>query len=176
MKSGVKWIGLGAAAVLLATSMPAMARPRYGYHHYPVRAYPVYGYGHYGRGYRHDGFDFGDFLLGAVVAGGIAAVVANSQDRDGRPDRGRVAPPPDEDHDAAADACSAAVERQAGRYSGDARVTDVDVVSRDGDGWRVEGVVQTGDDRSYRDSRRFQCGVRYGQVDFVQLGDELAVR
>lgn len=169
MRAGVKWIGAATAAALLATAMPAEARPRYGYHP------PGYGYG-YGHGRRHhrDGFDFGDFLLGAVVAGGIVAAVASARDRDGRPRGDRASSPPrDGEQDAAADACADAAERQAG---GDARVTDVRSVSRDGDGWRVEGTVTTGGDSSYRDDRGFQCGVRYGRVDFVQLGDRLAVR
>lgn len=173
MRMGVRWIGLGTAVALLATSMPAMARPRYGYHP-PAFGY---GYGQYGRGYRRDRFDFGDFLLGAVLAGGVVAAVSSARNRDGRPSTERSGSRvPDRDQEAATDACAVAVERQAGRYAADARVTDVDTVSRDGEGWRVEGVVATGEDRSYRDSRRFQCGVRYGQVDFVQLGDELAVR
>lgn len=173
MRTGVTWIGAATAAALLATSMPATARPRYGY--YP----PGYGHGwhgDYGRRRHRDGFDFGDFLLGAVVAGGIVAAVASARkDKNGRPRDDRASAPPrlDGEQNAAADACADAAERQAG---GDARVTDVRSVSRDGDGWRVEGTIASGDDRSYRDERGFQCGVRYGRVDFVQIGDELAVR
>lgn len=182
----VKWIGLGTAAALLATSMPAMARPRYGY---PGYGQPGYGHGYPGYGYRRhhgDGFDFGDFLLGAVIAGGIAAVATGAMKnatRPGRDDRTGTGSDPRRDgrgatgeQGEAADACAAAAERQASRYASDARVTDISRVSRDGDGWRVEGVVSTGDERSYRDQRNFQCGVRYGAVDFVQLGDELAIR
>lgn len=168
-----RWVGIGTAAALLATSMPAMARPRYGYHS------PAFGngYGHYGRRYHRNRFDFGDFLLGAVIAGGVVAAVSSARDRDRRPREDRADSRAfDHDQEAAADACASAVERQASRNSDDARVTDVDRVNRDGEGWRVEGVVATGDERSYGDTRRFQCGVRYGQVDFVQLGDELAVR
>ncbi|AGH49519.1 hypothetical protein G432_08970 [Sphingomonas sp. MM-1] len=176
-------IGLGVAAAMLATSMPAMARPGHGW------GYPRPGYGH-GGGYRHhrgNGFDFGDFLLGAVVAGGIAAVATNGfgtrdsnrddGDADWNGDRGRGQADDRADtaaQDEAADACAAAAERQAGRISTDARVTDISRVSRDGEGWQVQGVVETGP--AAADRRSFLCGARAGQVDFVQLGNELAIR
>ena len=44
------------------------------------------------------------------------------------------------------------------------RVTGIDSVGREGDGWRVEGTVDAG-----RGDRGFSCGTRYGRVDYVQL-------
>lgn len=172
-----KWMATGVAAALLATSMPAMARPGYGW----SGGWSGPGYGHgWGGGYRHrdrDRFDFGDFLLGAVIIGGIAAVAADASNRKGRPrQNGADGNRADDDQNRAVDVCSAAAESQASRYSNKARVTDISLVRRDGDGWRVEGMVASGDGRDYRDDRSFQCGVRYGRVDFLQLGDQTAFR
>lgn len=177
MAMATKWMGLSVAAALLVTSMPAMARPGHGWGGGWGR--PSYGHG-WGGGYRYghrSGPDFGDFLLGAVIVGGIAAVAANASNRNSGPrvDRGYDSRA-DGDQDRAADACAAAAENQASRYSSDSRVTDISLVSRDGDGWRVEGTLASGDGRDYRDNRRFQCGVRYGRVDFLQLGDQTAFR
>ena len=171
-------MGLGVAVALLATSMPAMARPGYGW----GGGWNGPGYGHgWGGGhrYRHrGGLDFGDFLLGAVIIGGIAAVAADASNRgsSSRRDGAYGNRGDDADQNGAVDACAAAAERQASRYSSDARVTDISMVSRDGDGWRVEGTVASDDGRDYRDSRSFQCGVRHGRVDFLQLGDQTAFR
>ena len=66
------------------------------------------------------------------------------------------------DMEAAINACSDAAERQAGR---DARVSAIESVVRDGDGWRVEGILSNSEQGS------FLCGASEGRVDFVQLGD-----
>lgn len=58
--------------------------------------------------------------------------------------------------------CSNAAVQQAGR---DARVSDIQSVSRDGNGWRVEGGL------SNNQSQSFLCGSSNGRVDFVQIGD-----
>jgi hypothetical protein len=119
-----------------------------------------------------------------LVIGGIAAIASaaskNNRDRryeerdyrsqnqryddrradsryDNRNDRGIG------DMEAAINACSDAAERQAGR---DARVSAVQSVVRDGEGWRVEGEL------SNSDQRTFLCGASEGQVDFVQLGND----
>jgi hypothetical protein len=140
------------------------------------------------RGYRghrrhRDGISGGDLLAGILVIGGIAAIASaaskNSRDRryedrdyrsenqdyddrradtrdDSRYDRGSG------DMEAAINACSDAAERQAGR---DARVSAIESVVRDGDGWRVEGELSNSEQGS------FLCGATEGRVDFVQLGD-----
>jgi hypothetical protein len=141
------------------------------------------------RGHRHyrDRIDGGDILAGILVIGGIAAIASaaskNDRDRryedrdyptqnpryddrraddrrDSRYDRGTG------DMELAISACSDAAERQAGR---DARVSAIDSVVRDGEGWRIEGEL------SNSDRRTFVCGSSEGRVDFVQLdNDDLA--
>lgn len=140
------------------------------------------------RGYRghrrhRDGISGGDILAGILVIGGIAAIASaaskNNRDRryedrdyrsenqdyddrrtdardDSRYDRGTG------DMEAAINACSDAAERQAGR---DARVSAIESVVRDGEGWRVEGIL------SNSDQRTFLCGASEGRVDFVQIGN-----
>jgi hypothetical protein len=140
------------------------------------------------RGYRghrrhRDGISGGDLLAGILVIGGIAAIASaaskNSRDRryedrdyrsenqdydnrradtrdDSRYDRGSG------DMEAAINACSDAAERQAGR---DARVSAIESVVRDGDGWRVEGELSNSEQGS------FLCGSTEGRVDFVQIGN-----
>lgn len=152
------------------------------------RGYRGYrGYG-YGRGYRRhrNRVDAGDVLAGVLIIGGIAAIASaaskNNRNRraddrdyrndrrydnrqnnsryddrrsDSRSDRGTGA------MDVAINACSNAAERQAGN---DARVSEIQSVARDGNGWRVEGGL-TGSKQS-----NFLCGATDGRVDFVQLG------
>ena len=144
------------------------------------------------RGYRghrrhRDRIDGGDILAGILVIGGIAAIAsaASKNDRDRRADDrnyrynnprydDRRADPRTEsrydrgvgDIDSAINACTDAAERKAGR---DARVSAIESVVRDGDGWRVEGLLSNSDERT------FLCGARDGRVDFVQIGnDDLA--
>ncbi|WP_417621210.1 hypothetical protein [Parasphingorhabdus sp.] len=141
------------------------------------------------RGYRghrrhRDRIDGGDILAGILVIGGIAAIASaasNSNrdrrynDRDYRSKNSRYENQRYDDRrddrgydrgtgdmEAAINACSDAAERQAGR---DARVSVVQSVARDGDGWRVEGEL------SNSDQRTFLCGATQGRVDFVQIGD-----
>ena len=59
----------------------------------------------------------------------------------------------------AVEACSSAVERDG------ARVDEIRSVTREGEGWRVEGDVSGGRDDN------FTCGATNGEVDFVQFGD-----
>lgn len=56
--------------------------------------------------------------------------------------------------------CSRAAEQSAG---GNARVAEIRSVTRDGDGWRVEGSLSGGG------APGFSCGAKNGQVDFIQL-------
>lgn len=137
------------------------------------------------RGYRghrrhRDRIDGGDILAGILVIGGIAAIASaaskNSrdrryEDRDYRSDNQRYDDRRSDTRDdrgirgmeSAISACSNAAERQAGR---DARVSAIESVVRDGNGWRVEGEL------SNSDQLKFLCGATEGRVDFVQLGDE----
>ncbi|WP_156472108.1 hypothetical protein [Sphingorhabdus sp. M41] len=145
------------------------------------------GWGGY-RGYRghrrhRDRIDGGDILAGILVIGGIAAIASAAsknnrdrryEDRDYRSDNPRYddwrANPREDsrydrgtgDMESAINACSDAAERQAGR---DARVSAIESVVRDGEGWRVEGAL------SNSDQRTFLCGAREGRVDFVQIGN-----
>ncbi len=126
------------------------------------------------RDYRHyrDRTDVGDVIAGVLILGGIAAVIdaaSNSERRD-RGDRYERNSPPrypeqrynDSDEiNAAADRCAYAAEQRAG---GDARVETISSVVRDGNGWRVEGMVA-----NYGGGENFQCGVTNGRVDYIQL-------
>lgn len=170
------------AALLVTSATPAMARPGHGWDRpgygngYRYGQRPRWGYGRGGGYYRRgDGIDFGDVVLGAIIAGGLyAAVTAAQKDKAGdkvysgdpRPqklDADRKA------EDQAADLCADAAEREAAKAGRDESVEQISDVARDGDGWRVEGRLE---DRSrYQDGRPFVCGVRFGKVDFVQLGD-----
>jgi len=131
---------------------------------------PASARGYWGGGYGHHhggGDTFGNILLGGVLVGGAVAIAsAAKNNRDTRPvyqsngnadlrDAG-------EDARQVASMCSDAVENMAR-----SRVATVDSVGRDGDGWRVEGVVQ-----AERGDRHFSCGARDGNVDFVQLDDK----
>lgn len=140
------------------------------------------------RGYRgnrrhRSGIDGGDVLAGILVIGGIAAIASAAsknnrdrryEDRDYRNDAPRYddrrADPRQDsrydrgtgDMESAINACSDAAERQAGR---DARVSAIESVVRDGQGWRVEGELSNSDERT------FLCGASEGRVDFVQIGN-----
>ncbi|MEH6791441.1 hypothetical protein [Parasphingorhabdus sp.] len=134
------------------------------------------------RGYRRhrDGISGGDVLAGILVIGGIAAIASAAskndrnrryEDRDARPDDRRYDDRYNDrrdsnydrgtgDMESAIRVCSDAAERQAG---GNARVSEVDSVIRDGAGWRVEGALENSEQRT------FLCGASDGRVDFVQL-------
>lgn len=114
------------------------------------------------RGWRHRrGLDGGDLLAGALIIGGIA-VIASAANNDRR--RYRDLPPPfpaDDDARFAMDRCGEAAALQAGRG---ARVERIDGVARDGNGWRVDGVVGSRDGFD-----PFICGVTNGRIDYVQF-------
>ena len=145
-----------ALALVAGASAPAAARPYWG------------GYGHH-RG--HGGDAFGNILLGAVIAGGAIAVASSAGKNKGVASRGG-ADQRDDLRDAGDDArevssiCTGAVENMA-----HGPVSSVDSVGRDGDGWRVDGVV-----RGERGDREFLCDVREGLVESVQLRERLAAR
>ena len=145
---------LGTAALLTVSAAPAQAR---GWH----------GYGHR----HHDRVDAGDVLTGIGILAGIAIIAsaASKSDRQDRAPEPRSYPsyPEDDggyqssrsgggDVSSAVQSCSAEVERRA-----DATVSEIGSVTRDGDGWRVEGTLDTG--------RTFTCGATDGRTDYVQL-------
>jgi hypothetical protein len=149
-----------------------------------------------GRGYRRHGHvDAGEVIAGAIILGGIIAVAsAASKDRRGddrryddrdyrdRDDQRSQEPRADERSEAsgrfdrgamdvAIESCANAAERRAGD---NARVDAITSVSRDGNGWRVEGTLDNR--RSGIAGEGFLCGTdSAGQVAFVQIGDDVAL-
>lgn len=145
---------LAVIAAFTMVASPAMARG--------------WGGSHWG-GHRHhrgNGIDGGDVLAGLLILGGIAAIASAADKADKRqndsdapypePDDRASAPrygdAPERDYqpgnggiDAAVDTCVQEVERA------DRRISSVDTVQRDGEGWRVEGQVGNG--------RDFACSV-----------------
>ncbi|MFC4291052.1 hypothetical protein ACFOWX_01340 [Sphingorhabdus arenilitoris] len=144
-----------------------------------------------GRYHRHrDRVDAGDVIAGIGILAGIAILAdaaskSKKRDRDDRnypQDYPRGYPqnyPQDNrqnfpqngteggygsgnDIGDAVEACSVAAESRAG---GNAQVEQISSVTRDGDGWRVEG------DLSGARVSSFSCGVTGGQVDFIQFND-----
>ncbi len=67
---------------------------------------------------------------------------------------------------AAVDACARAAEQKAGN---NARVGEIDSVTREGSGWQVLGTLSDGD-RSDGD-RKFNCATSNGVVDTIRLDD-----
>jgi hypothetical protein len=157
--------GTVAAAMLVGAASPALARPRY---------YGGHGWGHHY--HRGGGSTFGA-LLGGLVIGGAAVAIASSVDRnnDRHYDAEYTAPPPPpppppavpsriaDTQGQAVDICSREAE---GQRSPNAQVNDITRVTREGDGWRVEGVIDTGNTRydGYREIGSFSCSIAYGEV------------
>lgn len=166
-----KTLGSAAIVMLLATSAtPGFARPGPGWG----------GWGGYGRHWHHhDGDGFGNFLLGAIVAGGIVAVASSAVrankdrgndvaagGRDGRSptDRRNWT---DAENDAA-NVCADGAEAFSSRRGIDARVDDIDYIDRDGEGYRIEGRLESG--------QGFNCGVRNNELTYIQFEDRVAFR
>ncbi len=151
MKSKLFRIGgaFATAATLSLSAAPALARSG-------VYIGSGWGWGGgWGHHRHHD--DLGDILAGVLIVGGIAAVASAAANAD----RNRHAPPyrypgapdarrganygdgrpewrPGGSIDAAVDRCVGEVER------GDAQVGEVERVNRDGDGWRIDGRLRSG--------------------------------
>lgn len=150
-------VAIAAMAMLSMTATPVLARD--------------WGWGGYGRHHRHhDRVDAGDVFAGLLILGGIAAVAsaASSADKakrerdyrypepDPRAESGRYGDSRDpraeegrgdlprgaSEMGGAVDACVAEIER------GDRQVESVDNVSRDPEGWRVDGRLGNGRDFS----------------------------
>jgi len=172
-----KALGSAAIAAILATSAtPALARPGHGWGN-------PYGWGGYGRHWRHRGHDddFGNFLLGAVIAGGIVAIASSAaKAKKNRDDNGvvyggdtrRDAPRPSRDwsdaENEAANICADGAEALASKRGVDTKVDDIDFVDRDSEGYRVEGRLEGG--------RSFNCGVRNGELTYIQFDNRVALR
>lgn len=176
---------LAAGAAVLATSMPAQARDR-------------------GR----DGIDAGDVIAGALIIGGIAAIASAASNNDRYDDRyrdrndSRYRPVYDNGYGytqngygsrRAVEQCVAAAQRDASRYGGWARITDVTKIDRIRGGYEIKGrlVVEQrgyrgggygrGWDRNNRwgnqydrygdgyDKGKFSCVTRYGGIQDVRL-------
>jgi hypothetical protein len=120
------------------------------------------------RRYRHhDNIDAGDVLTGIGILAGIAilADAASKSDKRDREEPRYEEPQGDrpvyQDNDlgTAVSACTDAAERSAGNG---ARVNEIRSVTREGNGWRVEGNLDNGG---------FTCATVDGQVDYVRIGD-----
>lgn len=169
------------AAMLAGSATPALARPGYGWGN-------PYGWGghgrHWGRG--HDD-DFGNILLGAVIAGGLFAIASSAakakKDRDNngvvyggdtsrpgpkRDDRQRESRNWSDAENEAANLCAESAEALASKRGIDAKVDDIDFIDRDSEGYRVEGRLEGG--------RSFNCGVRNGELTYIQFDNRVALR
>lgn len=165
------------AGAMLATSVtPAMAQGIPG--PFPGGGYGQAGWGNQWGGHRRHrdrGISAGDVIAGVAVIGVLAAIASaasksNNRTRDRGYDdgyRGNI-----NTEDQAADACAARVEQRLGN---EARVNSVDQVSRTRDGYEVRGTVETRDYRN-RDTQRFTCSVRYGEVEDVRIDNGYAYR
>ncbi len=175
---------MATAGAMLVTALPAEARPNYRRH--------------------HDGIDAGDVIAGALIIGGIAAVASAASSGNRYRDRDRWDDRNDRDYDgygyynngygsrAAVSQCVRAAQREASRYGGWARVTDVTRIERTRGGYEVRGRVVVEDrdpgrgygqgwDRNDRwgnrydrygtgyDKGSFSCSTRYGQIDDLDL-------
>ncbi len=116
--------------------------------------------------------DAGDVIVGVGLIAAIAAI-ANSADNNNRRERSepryddrreddrRDDRPAYQDNDlgTAVSACTDAAERSAGNG---ARVSEIRSVTRDGNGWRVEGDLS---------QDAFTCAATNGQIDYIRIND-----
>lgn len=177
-----KALGTTIIAAMLATSAaPALARPGYGWGN-------SHGWGGHGGRWRRDrDDDFGNFLLGAVIAGGIIAIASsaakaqrdgnngvvyggdgNRSDGGSRPDAPRESRNWTDAQNDAANVCADSAEALASKRGVEAKVDDIDFAERDGEGYRVEGRMDGG--------RSFSCGVRSGELTYIQFDSRVALR
>lgn len=155
--------GMLSAAALSLAATPAMARD--------------WGWGGgWGGRHHHDRVDAGDVITGILIIGGIAAIASaasNNNNKKRRYER-REEPYPDEryERDYSRDdrpqwqegsGINGAINRCMSEVSrGSNQSAEVDQVSRDGDGWRVEGRSSGGE---------FSCTIdRDGRIRNVNVG------
>jgi hypothetical protein len=176
-----------AAAVLATASSPAMAAPQIGAD-YSIASNSAPNlmdnsaeYRRWGR-HRHHRVSGDDILTGIGILAGIAIladVVSKDEQRNRRErhDDRRSNPRPDprnyppiasadlppvgDDIGVAVEACSKAAQDSAGT---DSRVEAIESVTRNGESWRVEGLL------AGKAATRFNCQVTNGRVDSVKLG------
>ena len=169
--------GLGAAGAMLVTGFaPAMAAPvpvGSGTADYSALADLAWDQGDeqaeqwrggWRRGWRgrNRGIDGGDILAGALILGGIAAVASAASNSSRNRNRVNDRYSYNDDVRSASDQCGAAAAAQSGFG---ARIERIDNVVRDGNGWRVEGLV--GSRNQGVDS--FTCGISFGRIDYVRF-------
>jgi hypothetical protein len=159
-------------AMLAATPMPIFAANMAK----PVQASATGGIvqqsadGHRRRWRHRDRVDAGDILTGIGILAGIAIIADAASDADKRErnddryenrDNSRNDRPvyQDDDLGTAVSSCTDAAERSVGNG---ARVNEIRSVTRDGDGWRVEGDLQ---------SDSFTCAATNGRVDYIRVND-----
>ena len=175
MKYSVKlMLSSGAAAMLAVTPLPAMAASmRTQSATYSTADVTQQSANGHRRHYRHrDRVDVGDVLTGIGILAGIAILAgaasgANNQsrneprydDRNDYPQQDRFVYQDDNAVGSAVSVCTDAAERSAGN---NARVSEIRSVTRDGNGWRVEG------DLNY-DS--FTCAATDGRVDYIRINN-----
>jgi hypothetical protein len=159
----------GTAAMLAVTPMPSfaanMAAPAKadGADHILQQSND----GHRRRWRHRDRVDAGDVIAGIGILAGIAIIAdaaskADKRDRDEpRYEERRDEPPVYQDNDlgTAVNVCTDAAERSMGNG---ARVSEIRSVTREGEGWRVEGDLN---------NNSFNCAATNGRVDYIRLGD-----
>ena len=168
-------LAAGAVATLITTPMPAFAA-QMGRSTSAVTTADVLhetADGHRRR-YRHrDRVDAGDVLTGIGILAGIAIIAGAASDADKRKrerDDRRYETPQDDSRDdrpvyrdddlgAAVTTCTDAAERSVGNG---ARVSEIRSVTSEGNGWRVEGDLQ---------SDSFTCATQNGRVDYIRVND-----
>ncbi len=175
MKHSVKlMLASGAAAMLIVTPLPAMAAnisaQSATFSTADVMQQRADGHR---RRYRHrDRVDAGDVLTGIGILAGIAILAGAAsdadkqsrnepryEDRNDYPQQDRPVYLDDNQLGSAVSACTDAAERSAGN---NARVSEIRSVTRDGNGWRVEGDLN--DDS-------FSCAATDGRVDYIRINN-----
>lgn len=167
-------LAAGLTAMVATTPLPAMAA--YGSREVATARHQASGYDdasdYHRRRWRNRRLDVdaGDVIIGIGLIAAIAAI-ADSAGKDSRRERPRDDEPRYRDYDrepapaynggddvgGAVSACTDAAERKAG-----GRVDEIGSVTREGNGWRVEGEI--GNDG-------FTCTVTDGRVDDIRIGD-----
>jgi hypothetical protein len=167
--SGKSILAIGAAAMVAVTPMPSMAASM-------AKAKDARSAGdtmqqsadgHRRRYDHHDRVDGGDILAGIGILAGIAIIAsaASSADKKSRNQRRYEDRSDDrsvfQDNDlgSAVTLCTDAAESSAGN---NARVSEIRSVTRDDNGWRVEGDLNT-------DS--FTCAATDGRVDYIRINN-----
>ncbi len=166
-------LAAGATAMLVTTPMPVFAAQMGSTSAAATSAEILHqtADGHRRR-YRHrDRVDGGDILTGIGILAGIAIIAGAASDADKRErDDRRYEPPRDDRRDdapvyrdddlgSAVSTCTDAAERSVGNG---ARVSEIRSVTSEGNGWRVEGDLQ---------SDSFTCATQNGRVDYIRVND-----